>query len=123
MIVTKQQLVNGAASFVLKEVVPAVNDTALKAVIVAGTKLIQQSDAAVNSILGSGIMKTLLPEDNGVYDVTALLGAIRSTLAECGVFPVTISPIPLILREEKTLTFGVSDVDALQRHIQEAANG
>lgn len=123
MTVTKQQLVNGAANFVLKEVVPAVNDTALKTIIVAGTKLMQQSDAAIDGILSSGVVKTLLPKDNGEYDITAALSAIRSALAECSVFPVTISPIPLILKEEKTLTFGVADIDALQRHIQEAANG
>ncbi len=123
MTVSKQQLVNGAANFMLREVAPAVNDTALKAIIVAGTKLMQQSDAAVDGILSNGVIKTLLPECDGCYDVTAALGAIRSALAECGVFPVTISPIPLILKEEKTLTFGVADIDALQRHIQEAANG
>lgn len=123
MTVTKQQLVNGAANFVLKEVVPAVNDTALKTIIVAGTKLMQQSDAAIDGILSNSVVKTLLPEDNGGYDITAALSAIRSALAECGVFPVTISPVPLILKEEKTLTFGVADIDALQRHIQEAANG
>ena len=33
-------------------------------------------------------------------------------IAECG-----------FTLEEKTLTFGVADIDALQRHIQEAANG
>lgn len=46
MTVTKKQLINGTANFILKEVVPAVNDTALKAIIVAGTKLMQQSENA-----------------------------------------------------------------------------
>lgn len=123
MTVTKQQLVNGAVTFILREVAPAVNDTALKTIIVAGTKLVQQSDAAVDGILSNGLMKTLLPEKDGVYELTAAFDAIRSAMVECGVFPVTISPIPLILKEEKTLTFGVADIDALQRHIQEAANG
>ena len=123
MTVTKQQLVSGVASFVTREVVPAVNDTALKAIIVAGTKLMQQSDAAVDGILSNGVVKTLLPERNGSYELDAALDAIRSALAECGTFPITIAPIPLILKEEKTLSFGVADVDALTRHIQEAANG
>lgn len=123
MTVSKQQLVNGAANFILKEVAPAVNDTALKAIIIAGTKLAQQSDAAVDGILSNSVVKALLPAVDGGYDVTTVLGTIRSALAECGVFPITISPIPLILKEEKTLTFGVTDIDALQRYIQETANG
>ena len=123
MTVTKQQLINGVINFVLREVAPAVNDTALKTIIVAGAKLAQQSDKAADGILSNGIIRTLLPETNGGYDPTAALDAIRAALVECGVFPVTIAPIPLILKDEKTLTFGVADVDALQRHIQEAANG
>ena len=123
MVVTKQQLINGATNFVLREVAPAVNDTALKTIIVAGAKLAQQSDAAADGILSNGIIKTLLPETSDGYDLTAAFDAIRAALVECGAFPITIAPIPLILRDEKTLTFGVADVDALQRHIQEAANG
>ena len=117
MIITKQQLINGVTNFVLREVAPAVNDTALKTIIVAGAKLAQQSDAAADGILSNGIIKTLLPETSDGYDLTA------AALVECGASPITIAPIPLILRDEKTLTFGVADVDALQRHIQEAANG
>ena len=110
-------------NFVTREVVPAVNDTALKAIIVAGAKLMQQSDAAVDGILSNGVVKTLLPERNGSYELDAALDAMRSALAECGTFPITISPIPLILKEEKTLSFGVADIDALARYLQEAANG
>lgn len=122
MTAAKKQLINGAANFAIKEVAPAVNDTALKVIIVAGAKLIQQSEAAADGFLSNSLIKMLLPEKDGVYELTAAFDAIRSAMVECGVFPVTIAPIPLILRDEKTLSFGVTDVDALQRYIQEAAN-
>lgn len=121
MTVTKRQLINGTANFMLREVVPAVNDTALKAIIVAGTKLIQQSETAADGFLSNSVVKMFLPEENGAYDFTAAYEAVRSALAECGVFPITIAPIPLIMKEEKTLSFGVADIDNLHKHIQEAA--
>lgn len=122
MTATKKQLINGAANFAVREVVPAVNDTALKAIIVVGAKLIQQSETAANGFLSNNLIKMLLPEKDGIYELTAAFDAIRSAMVECGVFPITVAPIPLILKEEKTLSFGVTDVDALQRYIQEAAN-
>ena len=122
MTATKKELINGAANFAVREVVPAVNDTALKAIIVVGAKLIQQSETAANGFLSNNLIKMLLPEKDGIYELTAAFDAIRSAMVECGVFPITVAPIPLILKEEKTLSFGVTDVDALQRYIQEAAN-
>lgn len=119
----KRQLVNGAAAFVLNDVVPAINDNSFKVIVVACATLMQRSEPAVDKILNSGIVKILLPESGGKYDLDAAFAALRDAIAQSGSFTLTIDPIPLVMKQERTLTFTAADVDALRRRMEDAANG
>lgn len=119
----KRQLVNGAAAFVLNDVAPAINDNSFKVIVVACATLMQRSEPAVDKVLNSGIVKILLPESGGKYDLDAAFAALRDAIAQSGSFALTIGPIPLVMKQEKTLTFTAADVDALRRRMEDAANG
>lgn len=124
MIVTKQQLVCGVARFACLDVLPAVGDKALQIIIAACATFMKQSQGVIDNLLNSGIAKMLLPEIDGGYDIGAALGALKSGISESGGgLPITIPPIPLISKNEQTLTFTARDIDVLSQRIQEVVNG
>lgn len=122
MVISKGQLVGGIVRFIDLDVVPAVEDKALKTIIIAATALMQQSKDTVNKLLDSSVAKFLLHECDSGYDIAPTLSALKTALADGGTFPITISPIPLILKSEKTLTFTKRDIDILEQRIQEVVN-
>ena len=123
MLVNKSQLMSGIASFALNDVAPAINDNAFKVIVIAGASLMQRSEPAVDKVLDNGIVKMLLPEHGGMYDLDAAFAAVRDAIAQCGSFTLTIDPIPLIMKSEKTLTFTAADVDTLMRRMEDVSNG
>lgn len=122
MVISKGQLVGGIVRFIDLDVVPAVEDKALKTIIIAATVLMQQSEDTVNRLLDNSVAKFLLHECDSGYDIAPTFTAFKTALADGGSFPITISPIPLILRTEKTLTFTKRDIDILEQRIQEVIN-
>lgn len=122
MVISKGQLIGGIVRYIDLDVVPAVEDKALKTIIIAATVLTQQSEDAINKLLANSVAKFLLRECESGYDISATLSALKTALADGGSFPITISPIPLILKTEKTLTFTKRDIDILEQRIQEVVN-
>ena len=49
------------------------------------------------------------------------MGWIRTSVEEYGAFPVIVPPIPLVSPREITLRLGPSDIIAIQRQIENAA--
>lgn len=89
----------------------------------AAASLIKQSDTAIDRVLENGAVKLLLPETDGKYDVGAALNALKAGINESGSLPITVSPVPLLLKKEQVLTFHKDDVEMLRQRIQEVSNG
>ena len=123
MRVTKSQIVNGITAFVQQEIMPKMeDDRALKILFSVGVNAIKANDALIDKWLSNDIIRALIDDDrSGSYDVERLMDWIRASVEEYGSFPVTVPPIPLISPREITLRLGPSDIIAIQRQIENAA--
>lgn len=122
MRVTRNQIVNGLASYVQQEIMSRMDDDrALKILFSIGVNAIKANDRLIDKYLSNDIVRALIDDDgSGNYDIERLMDWIKSSVEEYGAFPVIVPPIPLVSPREITLKLGPSDIVAIQRQIESA---
>ena len=123
MRVTRNQIVNGLVSYIQQEIMPKMDDDrALKILFSVAVNAIKANDKLIDKYLSNDIVRALIDDDgSGNYDVERLMDWIRTSVEEYGAFPVIVPPIPLVSPREITLRLGPSDIIAIQRQIENAA--
>lgn len=123
MRVTRNQIVNGLVAYIQQEIMPKMDDDrALKILFSVAVNAIKANDKLIDKYLSNDIVKALIDDDgSGNYDVERLMDWIRTSVEEYGAFPVIVPPIPLVSPREITLRLGPSDIIAIQRQIENAA--
>ena len=123
MRVTRNQIVNGLVAYIQQEIMPKMDDDrALKILFSVAVNAIKANDKLIDKYLSNDIIRALIDDDgSGNYDVERLMDWIRTSVEEYGAFPVIVPPIPLVSPREITLRLGPSDIIAIQRQIENAA--
>ncbi len=123
MRVTRPQIINGLTGYIQQEILPKMeDDRALKILFSVAVNAIKANDKLIDKYLSNDIVKALIDDDgSGNYDVERLMDWIRTSVEEYGAFPVIVPPIPLVSPREITLRLGPSDIIAIQRQIENAA--
>ena len=123
MRVSRSQIVNGIAEYIQNEVFPRMeDDKALKILFSVGMNAVKANGALIDKWIENDIVRALIDADgSGTYDIDRLMDWIRASVEEHGAFPVSVPPIPLISPREITLKLGPSDIAAIQRQIETAA--
>ena len=123
MRVTRNQIVNGLVAYIQQEIMPKMDDDrALKILFSVAVNAIKANDKLIDRYLSNDIVRALIDDDgSGNYDVERLMDWIRTSVEEYGAFPVIVPPIPLISPREITLRLSASDIAAIQRQIENAA--
>lgn len=123
MRVTRNQIVNGLVAYIQQEIMPKMDDDrALKILFSVAVNAIKANDKLIDKYLSNDIVRALIDDDgSGNYDVERLMDWIRTSVEEYGAFPVIVPPIPLVSPREITLRLGPSDIIAIQRQIENAA--
>ena len=122
MRVTKSQIIKGITEYIQQELLPKMeNDRALKILFSVAVNAITANGRIVDTWLNNDIIRLLMDDDgSGSYDIGRLMDWIRMSIEEYGAFPVSIPPIPLISPREITLRLNTSDIDSIQRQIEDA---
>ena len=123
MRVTRPQIINGLTGYIQQEILPKMDDDrALKILFSVAVNAIKANDKLIDKYLSNDIVKALIDDDgSGNYDIERLMEWIRTSVEEYGAFPVIVPPIPLVSPREITLRLGPSDIIAIQRQIENAA--
>ena len=122
MRVTKAQIVNGLADYILEEIIPAMGeDPAMKILFSVAVHAFKANGALLDKYLSMDIIRTLIDDDgSGTYDIQPLADWLRTSIEECGPLPFTVPPVPLVSPREISLRLGPSDIAAILRHIKAA---
>ena len=123
MRVTRNQIVNGLVAYIQHEIMSKMDDDrALKILFSVAVNAIKANDKLIDKYLSNDIVRALIDDDgSGNYDIERLMDWIRTSVEEYGAFPVIVPPIPLVSPREITLRLGPSDIIAIQRQIENAA--
>lgn len=119
MTVTKDQIINGIASFVESEVIPMVDDKTTKIIASVAIKYIKSNKNLLDKLFSNPLVSSVVKADeNGKYDLGEFFEFVEESIKQYGPFPVTIPPIPLISPDEKILSFDSSDVSEIKKYIE-----
>lgn len=120
MRVTRDQIVNGIASFVETDVIPMIDDDKATQIIASiAVKAVKANTKLVDSVFENQMIKTLLEVDeDGTYEIEGLFKSIEESVREFGAFPVELPAIPFISPTVKTLKFDAKDVSEIKRLIE-----
>ena len=123
MRVSRNQIVNGLVAYIQQEIMPKMDDDrALKILFSVAVNAIKANDKLIDKYLSNDIVRALIDDDgSGNYDIERLMDWIRTSVEEYGAFPVIVPPRPLVSPREITLRLGPSDIIAIQRQIENAA--
>ena len=120
MTASLEQIAAGAAEYITREVAPNVPDQGLRIALGAFAFSLRNNPAGLAKLLNSPAAQMLLAQDADGYQVDGAINAIRESVQQNGPLTLTIPPVPLISREEKSLSFGPADIDKLRTYIERA---
>lgn len=118
MTVTREQVLRGLAEYITREVVPTISDIPIK--LAAGAlvyRLHNATGSIAPQIFDNPAVKFILAESADGIDLDASLNGVMSSLQSYGNLVLTIPPIPLMSKQEHTLTFTSQDIDKLKQYI------
>ncbi len=116
--ISKKQLVNGITRFIESDLIPQIGDRNTKFVLAMAKDSLKENSDLADTFLESPLVKTLVSEQDGEYDVSHLSSILKSVLSEYQSFSVTIPKIPLFSPTEKVLKITADDIDKLMKYIQ-----
>ena len=118
MTATRSQVLNGLAEFVQREVLPTITDIPIK--LVVGTLLYRLRnipDSFNALIFDNPAVRLFIVEAEDGIDVDATLNGLASSLQSYGNLVLTIPSIPLVSKQEHTMSFSGQDIDKLKQYI------
>lgn len=118
MLVSRDAIINGVTNYIDTEVTRVVTDSNLKFVLTALIAAIEVNPRLADKFFENDLLKTVLKEDHGMYDIDMAEQIIKKTIKECGALTVEVPSIPLILPKPQELRFTAQDVDGMFRMIK-----
>lgn len=118
MTATRANVLRGIADYIEREMIPTITDIPIKIAVGALNYRLRNIPDSFNPLFEKPAVRMLLAESaDGLIDVDATLNGVIGSLQSYGNLVLTIPPIPLISKQEYTLTFTSQDVDKLKQYI------
>lgn len=117
MTVTKQQIINGVVKYAKNEIIDKIIDKPLKMIIATCVSMMEVNPAVVDVVFNNPMVRAILHENDGKYEIDDLIEIVEKTMNEYGDFPVKIPAIKFISPAEKELSFGANDIKKLKDYI------
>lgn len=118
MQITRQQLLNGIAKYIRAEMIPHVPDKGFKVVLEAVAAMVEMRPQALDKLFDNPMVSAILQETDGFYDLDVIETALAKAADTHGGLVLTVPSIPLLSKDEKTLSFSANDIRAIRRYIE-----
>lgn len=119
--VTKHDIINGVIKFIETDMARASGATTSKLIVLLAKNVLKKNEAVVDSFLENPIAKTLLTEQDGMYDLSTLMSVLKDTANEMGCISLSIPKVPFLLPEGDEIRLSVSDINTINEYINEEA--
>lgn len=119
--VTKHDIINGVIKFIETDMAKASGATTSKLIVLLAKNVLKKNEAVIDSFLENPIAKTLLTEQDGMYDLSTLMSVLKDTANEMGCISLSIPKVPFLLPEGDEIRLSVSDINTINDYINEEA--
>ena len=118
MNVTKNQIIQGVVKYAKGEIIPKVaGDKPFQMTISTLVALLEMNPAIADSLLANPMVKAIMNENDGYFNLDMLEKALKQTMDQYGELQVTIPGIPFVSPKEKVMTFTQNDITRLKDYI------
>lgn len=119
--INAEQIIRGFVKYLNTEIIPCIDDTFTKILLRTFT-ITTESNAdvyvkAITDFAKTEFISDILHTENEVFEIEAIIDAIRQAMNECGELTVKIPPIKFISPKEQTLSFNAADVSKLKQYL------
>ena len=114
--VSKKQIANGVAKFISNDLIPDLSED-MKFVMTIARKSIKENPFMLDVFLDNPMIASAMKKDGDMYDIDGFSTAMKNTLSEMVSYPITITKIPLLMNEDKTIKITADDIDRLYNYI------
>lgn len=115
--VTKKILADSLAKFIENDLILGIDDKQLKFVLCMMKNTLKDSPSILDSFLDNPVISTVVIEEEGSYDVSDLISAMKSVIAEMNSYPIVIPKIPVLLPDERIIKINANDIDKIIHYI------
>ena len=120
--VTKHDIINGVIRFIETDMAKASGATTSKLIVLLAKNVLKKNEDVVDSFLENPIAKTLLTEQDGMYDLSTLMSVLKDTANEMGCISLNIPKVPFLLPEGDEIRLSVADINTINDYINEEAD-
>lgn len=116
---TRDQIVNGVVKFIETDMQTAAGNGTSKFIVSLTKNALKKHPAIVDEALKNPLIHTILPSEDGKYDITQMIALLKDTMAETGTLPLKLPRIPLLLPEGDEIRLNTADIDKIVSYINE----
>lgn len=118
---TRNQIVGGIIKFIETDMTTAAGNGTSKFIVSLAKNALKKNPAIVDEALKNPLIKSVIPSENGKYDIAPMTEMLKDTLAETGTIPLKLPRIPLLLPEGDEIRLNTTDIDKIVSYINENA--
>lgn len=107
--VTKEQLTNAIADFILEDIANDIRDASVKAMAIALAKMLKKNPNIIDKVMDNNFVSAMISKNGDEYDLSTIIEVISETVQEQGKICLSIPSIPIIHPTETVL--GVTFLD------------
>ena len=122
MELSKKQIAQSLVKFLEEYLNQTSMDKQTKLILYMAKDSIKNDINVLDSFLDNPLIKTVIMQDDDMYDVTPFITSMRNIISEYGMYSLFIPKVPLLTTEEKCVKLSSSDMDILIKMINEVRN-
>lgn len=115
--VTRNQIVNGIVKFIESDMSAASGNGTSKFIVSLAKNALKKHPEIVDSVMENSLIKSVIPSENGSYDIAPLTQMLKDTMTETGSLPLKLPKIPLLLPDGDEIRLNASDIDKISGYI------
>lgn len=115
MSVTKEQIEHGVIRFMQEEVIDKLPDASAKLMVGTIVQAVKRHPNMVTDYIDEHeLLRTMLDSDGSEYELNDLFDSVSESIRDYGNLVVRLPKIPLLMPDERTLSFSSEDVHRLK---------
>jgi len=117
--VSKHNIINGLVRFMENDMAKASGSVTSKLIVTLAKNVLKRDENILDVFLNNPMLKTLVQENNGMYDLSTLMTILKDTANELGNISLYIPKIPILLPNGDEIKLSSTDVNTIENYINQ----
>ena len=115
---SKKEIADAIIKFINTDLMSEIDDKHLKFTLCMAKKALHENPDLLDGFLDSPIVASVIPEEEGMYDVDVFARTMKNVLSEYDSYTIHIPKIPMFAPKDTVIKITASDVDKILGYLQ-----